>query len=283
MSFFHSSTRSNYIRLKVLNVSNHLYWPQLCFVLRICCVCFVFLLVVWNWSTLLKLKVAESDHFNELPVNESEFVFVGNEDIRRPDYRLSHPFENTCHFPTLKTEDPSIDRFVQHSHKVICPKAEFEHLVSQDRDGQFLIGNPFGGVFIRPDIDCFYRELTGALWPNISEYKFANEWSRLPINRPFKMTKDQFAVKCFSKATQNLIYHNAFANIVPRLNSPDVTNRYSIAILQIDSTSRNQFFRHAPKTLRFMHQNGFQILNGYTKIGDNSAINSMALLAGTSI
>jgi hypothetical protein len=64
------------------------------------------------------------------------------------------------------------------------------------------------------------------------------------------------------------------------LNPPDVADRYSIAILQIDSTSRNQFFRHAPKTLRFMHQNGFQILRGYTKVGDNSAINSMALLAG---
>jgi hypothetical protein len=29
-----------------------------------------------------------------------------------------------------------------------------------------------------------------------------------------------------------------------------------------------------------MRQNDFQILRGYTKVGDNSAINSMALLAG---
>lgn len=29
-----------------------------------------------------------------------------------------------------------------------------------------------------------------------------------------------------------------------------------------------------------MHQNDFQIMRGYTKVGDNSAINSMALLAG---
>jgi hypothetical protein len=31
-----------------------------------------------------------------------------------------------------------------------------------------------------------------------------------------------------------------------------------------------------------MRQNDFQILQGYTKVGDNSAINTMALLAGYS-
>lgn len=57
-------------------------------------------------------------------------------------------------------------------------------------------------------------------------------------------------------------------------------DQYNVAILQIDSTSRNQFFRHNKETLQFMVDNDFTILNNYVKVGDNSAINTFALLAG---
>jgi hypothetical protein len=90
-------------------------------------------------------------------------------------------------------------------------------------------------------------------------------------------------VKCWSKWTHQLVYHNAYINFPPAFKEkppPDAKDRYNIAILQIDSTSRNQFYRHMPRTLEFMRQHDFQILRGYTKIGDNSAINTLALLAG---
>lgn len=114
-------------------------------------------------------------------------------------------------------EDRSIYPFVEHSRKVVCPHANFEHLVSQDLDGVFLIGVPFGGKTPRAEIECYYRELAGALWPKIANYKLIGKWNKvkrlsfqyksifqLPINQRFRIIKDQFVVKCWSNFTMQM-------------------------------------------------------------------------------
>lgn len=55
--------------------------------------------------------------------------------------------------------------------------------MSQDIDGEFLIGQPFGGKTVRSEIECYYRELTGALWPKIADYKLIGQWNRVKIYR----------------------------------------------------------------------------------------------------
>lgn len=81
----------------------------------------------------------------------------------------------------------------------------------------------------------------------------------------------------------------------PRLKPGIVeqSDKYSIDLIVIDSTARNQFFRHMPLTMKFMRKIDFKFLHGHTKvvlirkidsifmqIGDNSAINLLPLLSG---
>ncbi|KAI6174811.1 hypothetical protein M3Y97_00963000 [Aphelenchoides bicaudatus] len=198
-------------------------------------------------------------------IDDPDVVSIDNSDLYRPNYDYSHPFDNTCRFPMLRPEDPSIEKFVNHSRQIQCPAAEFEHLVTQGRNGELMIGHPSNGYI-------------SSLYPKISEYNFTGDWKRLPINRRFKINQTQFVIKCWSNITYDLIYHNAFIGLPEKSNVPSSLDRYSIAILEIDSTSRNQFFRHMPHTLRVMRENDFQIMNGYTKVGDNSAINTMRSL-----
>lgn len=54
----------------------------------------------------------------------------------------------------------------------------------------------------------------------------------------------------------------------PRLKpeSVDQPDKYNIDIFILDSTARNQFFRHMPLMLQFMRRLDFKFLHGHTKV-----------------
>ncbi|KAI1696804.1 hypothetical protein DdX_18854 [Ditylenchus destructor] len=193
------------------------------------------------------------------------------------------PLENECRFPILHNDEPDLEIHVKHYRAVRCPQSNFVPLVTQLRNGEILFGKPHRSKLVKTLVRCFVREIGGALRPKHRKVEEIGEMIELPPNRRVNVQWQQFVVKCYSES-QDLLFHDVFTNVPvakPAPNSlPNIQKPYSISIFIIDSASRNQFFRHMPLTLDFMRQNGFEILHGYTKVGDNSAINLLPILAG---
>lgn len=69
------------------------------------------------------------------------------------------------------------------------------------------------------------------------------------------------------------MFHDVFSQIrrkerlkPPPVNDPLDSHRLSFVFMVLDSVSRTQFLRHMPKTIEFMNEHNFQILNMYNKV-----------------
>ncbi|VBB32075.1 unnamed protein product, partial [Acanthocheilonema viteae] len=154
-----------------------------------------------------------------------------------------------------------------------------------------------------PTYKCYYQGLSGGLYPNISWYQLIGNPIEVPRSKRLRVPHDQFVVRCYNKTLLGMISNKPFYNdsifyerafvtfskmddILTRKNSEFThanPEKPSLNILVLDSVSRNQFLRHMHKTVEYMKQLGFIILEGYTKVGDNSAVNLLPILAGKSI
>uniref|UniRef100_A0A915CY41 Uncharacterized protein n=1 Tax=Ditylenchus dipsaci TaxID=166011 RepID=A0A915CY41_9BILA len=200
------------------------------------------------------------------------------------DYSQSHPLENQCRFPVLQPEEPDLSKYVRHYRAIRCPATYPIPLVTQLRNGQILFGKPHRNK-LEEEVDCYTREISGTLKPSVRKVVELGDWLELPPNKRVSLQWHQFVVKCYYSMSRKLLFHDVFTNIpdakpqyFPQNNAN--TSNYSISIFIIDSAAKSQFYRHMPLTLKFMEENDFQVFQGYTKIGDNSAINLLALLAG---
>ncbi|KAI6240300.1 hypothetical protein M3Y99_00461600 [Aphelenchoides fujianensis] len=234
----------------------------------------------------LRAQLSESERWSERKESfpsSSLFTLVDDHDDRGlygVDYSRSHTLENSCRFPILRPEETDIRRYATHSRAVVCPAARSNRrLVLQLRTGELVV-NP-SAMSANEGFECFARTISGTLRPAHHAVHWVGEGVRLPANRRFKLHSDQVAVECFSLRTELVIFFDVFADIAAKehMRPPPIegTLKLSLSVLSIDSTSRNQFFRHMPATRRFMRKHDFQILHGYNKVGDNSAINMFSL------
>lgn len=173
-------------------------------------------------------------------------------------------------------------------------------LVKQLRDGRLLFGRPHRVRLERgAHVECWAWELAGCLAPSVRGVEEREGRKvRLGQNQLLDLSEwDQFVVKCYSwqrksaddtgeEGSRALVYHNAFTNVATpkptKLIAPPPTplGPYSINIIVIDSTARSQFMRHVPLRWEFLRREGFHTLHGHVKVGDNSAINLLPLMAG---
>ncbi|KAI6237957.1 hypothetical protein M3Y95_00319800 [Aphelenchoides besseyi] len=236
-----------------------------------------------EWTGLLTQPTTEN-HARILLRNPEEYYQIPrdnvtlsdelNADIYSLDYSLSHPFENKY--------EPDLLPTVEHYLEADCPKPKTPVLVEQLHTGEILVGRRFLSN-VTNNFTCYAQEISGALRPKNKEFEYIGSFIKLPYNKRIYVEKDQFHVQC-KDGNETIIFEDVFNNLPykTRLNPPqlDGTHNFSVSLLVLDSTARNQFFRHAPQTLKFMKEQGFQILHGYNKVADNSAVNLLPLLSG---
>ncbi|KAI6236218.1 hypothetical protein M3Y95_00134200 [Aphelenchoides besseyi] len=225
----------------------------------------------------------------QVPNEETHDLFVfpdDNEDadMYDLDYSKSHPFENTCRYPVSKRDEADLTKNVRHYRRVHCNQLDNQTIpmISQLPNGEILVGVPHRAKF-RSGIKCRGRELSGTLRKHKRKLLEVGDWFEIPQDRRVLVNKDQFLVKC-TDSSGKVLLTDVYTSLSdkPRLKPSIVENedKYNIEIFVIDSTARNQFFRHMPLTMKFMRKKDFKFLAGHTKVGDNSAINLLPLLSG---
>ncbi|VDM12398.1 unnamed protein product [Wuchereria bancrofti] len=210
--------------------------------------------------------------------------------------------ENTCKFPIIEPNEPNLDGYIEHYRSIHC-NSKMSNMASID-DGYLIV---HGELELWkqarvPKYKCYYQGLSGGLYPNISWYQLIGDPIEIASSKRLRIPYDQFIVRCYNKTVLGKIGNKPFYNESMFYERAFVTfskmddmlkeklkfkradpEKPSLSILVLDSVSRNQFLRHMHKTVAYMKQLGFIILEGYTKVGDNSAVNLLPILAGKSI
>lgn len=93
----------------------------------------------------------------------------------------------------------------------------------------------------------------------------------------------QLIVSCYDPE-RVLVYENLHATVVrtkrKKLKPKSKKKRLNVLVVGLDSMSRLNLYRTMPRTVTHLHTHGWTELRGYTKVGDNTLPNVMALLTG---
>lgn len=93
-------------------------------------------------------------------------------------------------------------------------------------------------------------------------------------------------VRCFGKEDVEIVYENTHStflvneNVKRKMTKSHSKKPINVLLIGIDSVSRLNFIRALPNTYKYVEENGWVPLKGYSKIDDTSLSNLIAILTG---
>lgn len=193
--------------------------------------------------------------------------------------------ENSCRYPLLIPFDENIIQYLTTVRYNVTCKFNTPDLVSL-QNGILWINQENAKREVNSTVRCRFRPIGGTLYKRIKEILPLGPWVDVNENGS-NIPYDQIEVQCWKDNEKNNysnVYNFSLAHIPPRLNQTFTANSeemLSINIILLDSTSRNAFRRHMPLSWDFLvNENKFLDLEGLMKVGDNTVVNLIPLLAG---
>ncbi|XP_065288706.1 uncharacterized protein [Dermacentor albipictus] len=213
-----------------------------------------------------------------------------DEDLEASGYLIRTP---ECHIPAWDPFDPSVAHMYRKVADFVCPgKPTFLRvrpnavLVADDA----LLWRYY--KLKRSQVKCTYREVfrNPKAPAHVADDRYNLSAPRqLTFGQPLKV--HHAIVNCFHNHQEVLVQHVPLVPVSPELErklerlqeTPGNSEaaRLNVLMVGVDSISNLNFERHMPRTKAFLKDVlGAVQLHGYTKIGDNTFPNIVALLTG---
>lgn len=188
---------------------------------------------------------------------------------------------NQCQVRWYNPNDPSIKKYIKNNYIPCSPT----RTVLAYQDGNML---------------RLYHNLTRKLYPTFNGCHYIPIVRKRNSDTGFKLLfskKVEFSndtsvkyefikLECF--AENNLVYEDYFAFILPKLYSEkrivdNTRNNINVLMIGYESISRNLFIRSCPKLRKRLTELGAIELKVYTKVGENTFPNMLALFSGKTL
>ena len=187
---------------------------------------------------------------------------------------------NPCTLPDIDFYDKSLDRIFKNTPTEQCDS--WKDLIHFDKKGLLYIDHEAVNRYGYSKLSCRYSEI------EIADINNANFIKQTPLVSPSYPQSDFVHVECLN-ADEKIIYSNFLYKInnatvkTPKLGQTS-NDQLNIIILGLDSVSRLVAERKIPKTMTYIRDElGAYVMKGYTKIGDNTTPNLIAMLTGKTI
>ena len=188
---------------------------------------------------------------------------------------------NPCTLPNIDVHDKSLDSVFRDTPTEMCDF--WEDLVYFDGKGFLQINYETMKRYGYTKLECMYSEIE---IKDINNVEFLN---KAPLTSPSYTQSDFVHVECLNSDAKVV-----YSNFLYKINNATKTRKQTlgqeskdqlnIIILGLDSVSRLVAERKLPLTMTYIRDKlGAYVMKGYTKIGDNTTPNLIAMLTGKTI